>query len=498
MSHGALVGTWEQRLRTRGKSPRDAHSGMCVRVDPALSVRAAVARQARRAFPVDGLQALHERGTSALHVPVALGGTGGSVPELLAVTIAVARRDPSLALTVGMQVWSAAVFAAGSEETRGWLADLVLSGASPCLAVSEADHGAELLATSTVVADGRLTGEKWPIGRTVDAPVALVLARDGDRRGPRGLSLWAAPLRDEERGPRERTTGFRSAWLAGLTFRDRALPDTARVGEPGGGLELVLRLFQLTRVLVVGIGLGAADLALRTATRFAEERRLYGAPLIELPAVGRRLARAFHQLRRATLVTASAARCAHTRPEELGHASLVAKIVAGEASLRVTEAAAEVVGARALMEDGPLAALAMARRDVLAVPVFDGSSAVCLTSLAARMPALLASPADPDPTRIVGDLPPRERLPALAASPVDGALEAVDDDARVRLAERHREVLADGVRRDPRLLDLAAAWCALHADALARRAGLVEDDEAALHELRSWVAGDLPLAGETW
>lgn len=421
----------------------------------ALSFRAAMERDEEERFPSDALEALAPAGISALHVPRAEGGRFESFEDLLAVARAVSRRDPSAALAAGMQVWSQLAWMAGSAPQRAAVRDAVLGGGALCFAASEPEHGADLLACETRAArdpDGfALHGTKWPIGGVAAARMALVLARTGES-GARGLSWFLV-----ERGahdasmpagmlllPKQRTLGLRAAMIGGLSFDGLRLPASAMVGAEGAGLELTPKTFQITRPLAASLSLGLADSALRLASTFALGRRLYGTTASALPAVRSALAGAFADLLAAEALSLSTVRGAHVAPAELGVTSAATKVVVPMLGERVLREATEVLGARHYLRDtfhhGMFQKLL---RDHGALPLFDGSTTVCLHALGGLLPAL-ARPMRTD------DAPARR---ARLAQRFD-LRRAVPgfDHASLTLAARGEDDVVRG------LTDLAARW----------------------------------------
>ena len=372
--------------------------GDCVGAGGPLSLPAAMLRDERESFPEDAISILRDRGLAKLHVPVAHGGRQTSLEQLLSLSRGLARRDPAVALTSGMALWSQLVWMAGSAAQRARVSEVVLDGGALCFAASERAHGADLLAgeTTAVRAAGGYTisGEKWPIGCANRAPLALVLAKTADS-GPRSLSWFLLDKEALPKGtctplPKVPTLGLRAAELAGLSFDGVALPEASRIGAEGEGLELTLKTFQITRPLATSLSLGITDTALRLAALFASRRRLYGGAASAIPAVRASLAGAFAELLAADVLAIAALRGAHVAPGELSVTSNIAKAVVPALCERALSSAKEVLGARFYLREGFAAGVFQKLlRDHGAVPLFDGSTAVCLQALGAQLPSLL-------------------------------------------------------------------------------------------------------------
>lgn len=478
-------------------SALEASFGDAVAGDGPLGWRAAMARDEAERFPDDALTALRDLGLRRLHVPASLGGSQASFEAALGTARCLARRDPSVALAEGLSVWSHLAWSAGTEAQTATVRDHVLSGATISLAASEGAHGADLLAGEVTARRDRegftLDGKKWPIGGASRAALAFVLARTGDSPGPRSLS-WLlvdeAALAHASRLPPVRTLGLRAADLSGLDLRGVRVPEGALVGPEGAGLELVLRLFQISRSLVTALALGAADSALRIAASFAAGRQLYRTTAAATPAVAERLAGAYVDLLAAEVLARVTARGLHVAPAEASVASAIAKVLVPALTGRSVQAAAEVLGARFYLREGIAGGVFQKLlRDHMAIGLFDGSTLVCLQSLVVQLPLLLeprarAVVASPTQFALGAGLPAFDsaRLDlttrgedgvarGLEVASLDASLGPAHDDVRTELRALERDFAAfraagspDGARA-PRLFHLAERYAAAHAAA---------------------------------
>jgi alkylation response protein AidB-like acyl-CoA dehydrogenase len=362
----------------------------------ALGWSAALSRDEAETFPLDALDWLDKQGLANLHVPDALGGSLICYEALSAFARCLARRDAAVALTVAMRSWSELVWMAGSPAQKHFAASLLLKRQGTfCLAASERGSGADLLSgklTGEAVADGFcLEGEKWPIGLAASADAILVLARTRSDKGPRALS-WFLLERQKfpdvqlAASPRLKTLGLRSAELGGLYFKGVVVGHDAMVGEPGSGLELTLKLFQITRALLPGLAVGVADTGLRMALAFACSRTLYGRQAVERPAVRHALAAAYLDLLAAEALLVSTIRGGfHLCTHELSVTSSITKIIVPELTGRAMSAAAGVLGARSYLREGITGIFQKMLRDHGAIAIIDGSTAVCLAALATQL-----------------------------------------------------------------------------------------------------------------
>ena len=207
-----------------------------------MSWASAMWRDEAESYPADALELLHSHGISRFHIPAGYGGSLESFEQLFALSRALGRRDPSVGLTAGMQIWSQLIWIGGSAAQQALMRDVLLADLYPCLAVSEEMHGADVVAGAVTAHESgagiRLNGTKWLVGLARRSVLALVLARTAGLTGYRGLSWYLVeksrlaadsckPL------PKVRTMGMRAAEISGLNFDDAELPPDAPISEAG-------------------------------------------------------------------------------------------------------------------------------------------------------------------------------------------------------------------------------------------------------------------------
>lgn len=349
------------------------------------------------AFPFVGWAKLGSISFPSELVPLSVGGAFSDAERLLALGRSVARRDLTLAVAVGQCFLGALpVWIAGEPAQKRFIADALANGESGALALTERGHGSDIAATETFASvDGsgyRLDGEKWLINNAARGRYLAVLARTDEDGGPRGFSLFFVDtLAAHESAPpleKLRTLGVRGADISGRGFEDTPLDADALVGKVGHGLDLVQKTMQVSRTLCSAFALGAADTALRAAIGFAETRLLYGAPAIGLGAPRASLRDAFVAFHAADVVAHAASRALSITPDQASVTSAIAKTFVPETSLRVVDVATTVLGARHYVREGGHAIVQKVVRDVRLIPLFDGSSSVNRSSLAAQVPRI--------------------------------------------------------------------------------------------------------------
>jgi len=181
------------------------------------------------------------------------------------------------------------------EQHARWLPGVLAGETILSIAVTEPGAGSDVAAmraSATRDGDGwRINGRKLFITNAVYGDLCIVAARtDPDNRY--GISMFLVP-----RG----TEGFEVAqkldkhgWLcsdtAELVFDDVWVPDDQLLGTPHRGFYETMKNFQNERMVLVGMGVGAAQKAIDLTLAHTQERPAFGGRLFDLGAIRQRLA----------------------------------------------------------------------------------------------------------------------------------------------------------------------------------------------------------------
>ncbi|MER5210221.1 acyl-CoA dehydrogenase family protein [Streptomyces sp. NPDC002838] len=457
-----------------------------------LGLTAVLAADERGELLPEGERALAAYGLGAEFVPAALGGRFERADRFALLMRAIFRRDCALGIGHGVTSFIAGlpIWADGSAEQQRRAAELLRGGGRIVAAYTELDHGGDFtrisLAARPAAGGGYLLdGGKQLVNNIGRAEAAVVFARTAERPGSRGHShllvdLDALPAGHVDRSARYPTSGVRGCLLGGARFDSCPVPADALLGEEGGAMETVLKVFQVTRCVLPGMVVGVGDSQLRTVLAFAGERRLYGAPVSALPLPRSVLTDAFVDLLICDALSVVAARTLHLRPAEASVRSAAVKYLVPKLLQENSYRLGVVLGARSYVREGPYAAFQKAARDLPVVALAHASGAVCLANIVPQLPRLAerawlpaldgtAAPVPDDEAlfRLHDPLPPLDfgrlelttrgtdglaaRLPAFAR---DLAREAADRPGLAELAglaAEFSDALADLARRSAAL-----------------------------------------------
>lgn len=386
------------------------------------SFRSTVEADREASFPHELCDATFAWGIAEYLVPQECGGRLRSLEECLAICRVLSRRDLTAAIALGASLLaSLPVWLRGTEDQKRSVAELLRGHGYLSFALSEREHGADVAANAVTARRGDRGGEwlidgtKWLINNAGHASAATVAARTGD--GFRGLTLFLIDRDGAGNGdrwsalPKISTHGLRGSAFGGITFSSVPAGRADVIGGTGEGLSILLKTLQVTRVLVSGFALGALDSCLRTTLAFARERRLYGAPIVQMEPVARRLVDAYSSILVGETVAVPACRAAHLAPSQLPLMSLCVKYLVPEMATDGIESLAVVLGARSYVAGEHWHGIfEKMRRDCAVTTLFDGSAPVTLNAIADQLPALagarVAGAVEPLPHGLFSTLSP--------------------------------------------------------------------------------------------
>lgn len=163
------------------------------------------------------------------------------------------------------------------------------------IGVTEPDAGSDVAGIrSTAVKDGdgwRINGTKMFITNAVYGDMTIVAARTNPEN-KYGISMFLV-----EKG----TEGFsvskklnKHGWLcsdtAELVLDDVWVPDSQLLGEEHRGFYATMQNFQNERMVLVGMGVGAAQRAIDITLEYTQQRPAFGKTLFDLGAIRQRMA----------------------------------------------------------------------------------------------------------------------------------------------------------------------------------------------------------------
>jgi alkylation response protein AidB-like acyl-CoA dehydrogenase len=331
-------------------------------------------------FPRDLYQELGRRGYLGPLVPAAFGGLGGGVPEYVVISEEVGRHGlVSGQIAAQGQRW---LLDWGTDEQKNrWLRGIATGEIVFSESISEKNAGSSFKAMkSTAVSDGSdwlLAGSKTHINLGADCDVTLFYAM-----APEGLTSFLVDMSlPGIRTHVTRAIGLRLIRTADVEFDNVRIPDSARLGPVGGGLQTFLSTFNISRLGNASELIGLGRRALELGLRYAGEREVGDGVVTDFQGIRWMVADAWMSLQAASLARDDAA-VAHERGEDLALRTTAAKRLAISAADQASDASYSLVGGHGLYFDTPFTEIA---NDIKVLKVAGGSTEIMRNYIAQRI-----------------------------------------------------------------------------------------------------------------
>jgi acyl-CoA dehydrogenase len=263
------------------------------------------------------------------------------------------------------------------------------------VAISEADAGSDISRMRTLAAYDEATDE-WVISGTKSwvtnggiAHIHLVVAVVDAELGASGHATFLIPpnTRGFSQGRKYDKLGIRASHTAEIVLDDVRVPGRCLLG---GRERLEERLAQArhgrsthanaalatlerTRPLIGAYAVGTARAAFEHALAYAKERVQFGKPIGEHQAIGFRLVDMKASIDAARLLVWRAAALGASGQSLSGAEGSMAKLVAAETAVDVTQQAVQILGGAGFTTDHPVERW---YRDVKIFSIFEGTSEI--------------------------------------------------------------------------------------------------------------------------
>lgn len=343
-------------------------------------------------YPWQTVDGLTKAGFMGMTIPAEFGGQGRSYADVVLVIEEMARVCGVTARIVveANMGGVAAVMRYGSDKQKKIAAGLVLAGDKPAICITEPEAGSAAT-DMTTRADRRgdhyvLNGKKhWITGGGVST-LHVIFARIFDEQGRElGIGGFLAQLGDDGLtvGTREPTMGLRGIPETEIIFSDLMVPTDMALEPPGGfskGFGRLMEAYNSQRVgaatIAMGLAAGAYDLALA----YTKKREQFGRPIAEFQGLQWMLADMATQIDAARLMIHRAAAAADPFPDAMQAAQ--AKVFASEMSVKVTNDALQLFGARGYSRNEKIERYV---RDARMFTIGGGTAQILRTVIASRL-----------------------------------------------------------------------------------------------------------------
>ena len=181
------------------------------------------------------------------------------------------------------------------EQLAEWVPKMLAGEAIFSIGVSEPDAGSDVAGIrTTAVKDGdgwRINGRKMYITNAVYGDLTIVAART-DLENKYGITMFLIPADTEGFSVANKLDkhGWRCSDTAELVLDDVWVSDEQVLGTVHRGFYETMKNFQNERMVLVGMGVGAAQAAIDMTNAYTQERKAFGGHLFDLVAIRQRMA----------------------------------------------------------------------------------------------------------------------------------------------------------------------------------------------------------------
>jgi len=312
-------------------------------------------------FPIELQPKLAALGLMGVLFPEEYGGAALGYVEYATAIEELSRVDGSVGISVAAHnsLCSNHIFQYGSDaQKEKYLAPLARGEQLGAWGLTEPGAGSDASGTRTtaVKQDGNwvVNGSKNFITHAIHADTCVAFASNDRSKQSKGITafIFEKGMKGFTPSKKENKLGLRASETASVVFEDCVVPDENRLGEAGMGFVNAMEILDGGRISIAALAVGIAQGAYESALRYSGERQQFGKSIREFQAIQFKLADMATQIEAARLLMYRAA-WMKDQGKRTTKESSMAKLFAGEMSVRVCEEAIQIHGGYGYTKDYP-------------------------------------------------------------------------------------------------------------------------------------------------
>jgi alkylation response protein AidB-like acyl-CoA dehydrogenase len=332
-------------------------------------------------FPWDVHKVFVDNELMAVGYPEEYGGAGGGSLTFAVLIEEISRVSAGCSLMVLVsRLGAIPVMLAGTDEQKRELFGGIARGEhqmSYCL--TEPGSGSDSVAMKTryerTGGGFRLSGTKRFITGAGVADAYMVFATRDPGLRAKGISAFLV-FKDDPGvsfGKEERKMGIRGSPTREVYLENTQIPADRLIGEEGEGFTYAMRTLDYSRPTIAAQALGIAQGAFDFAARYATERQQFGKPIGQFEGIQFMLADMAMQIEAARLLVYKAASLVDAHDPRMTYFASVAKAFAGDAAMKVTTDAVQILGGYGYMREYPVERM---MRDAKITQIYEGTNQI--------------------------------------------------------------------------------------------------------------------------
>ena len=332
-------------------------------------------------FPWDVHKTFVENELMAVGYPEEFGGSGGASLTFAVMVEEISRVSAGCALIpLVSRLGAIPLMLAGSDDQKRELFGGIARGEhqmSYCL--TEPGSGSDSVAMTTRYSRNgegfELSGTKRFItGAGVSDAYTVFATRDPAERA-KGISAFVVYTDDPgvSFGKLEHKMGIRGSPTREVYFDHARIPADRLIGEESQGFTYAMKTLDYSRPTIAAQALGIAQGAFDFAARYATERQQFGKPISHFEGLQFMLADMAMEIEAARMLVYRAANAVERDDPKMSYHAAVAKCYAGDAAMKVTTDAVQILGGYGYMREYPVERM---MRDAKITQIYEGTNQI--------------------------------------------------------------------------------------------------------------------------